>query len=57
MNWKPFLAWASEKSTVIGLLSALSLIGGWVISPDQINSIATITTTVAAGAAILMREK
>lgn len=57
MDWKSFLAWASEKSTIIGLLSALSLVGGWVISPEQINAIATLTTGVAAGAAILMREK
>lgn len=57
MNWKPLLDWASEKSTIIGFLSAVTLLGGWLITPDQINAIATVTTTAAALIAMVTREK
>lgn len=57
MNWEPVLQWASEKSTIVGFLSACTMLGGWIVSPDQIGAIATVTTTAASVIAMVTRER
>ena len=46
----------AERSTVVGLLSLLSLALGFVIAPERVDAIATVTTAVAGIALVLLQE-
>lgn len=46
----------ASKSTVLGLLSLASIIGGFVIAPDRMAAIATAVSAVAGVALVFVNE-
>lgn len=57
MDWRAIAVWAKEKSTIVGVVSAVTVVSGWAIAPDKIEAIATLTTVAASAVAMVMREK
>lgn len=50
------LARMGENSTIVGLIAAVSTIGGWHLAPEYGPAIATITSLLASAMAIVTKE-
>lgn len=46
----------AERSTVLGILTLLSVVGGLVLAPERVEAITTIVTTIAGLALVLVKE-
>lgn len=50
------IARASERSTVVGIVTALGNVFGWLALPGHAESIATLSALVASAALVAVKE-
>jgi hypothetical protein len=51
------LARLAEKTTIVGVVSAVATLVGWAASPAMVDSIATIAGLVASGVLIWAKDR